>query len=174
MFPLRFQSRCGCVSGSLSLGRCKFVNAIRSGLSDQEAEDVVQETVISIAKKMPEFVYDPAKCSFKGWLMHVTRLRILDQLRRRQPPSRAQSATTIPGELPRWSGCRMPRRPIMRLGMKALRDWCCLITSSAATLVHGMQTRTVRRIFISILAVTLVLGLAPVYELFQACFGVSC
>ena len=59
--------------------------AIRSGLSDQEAEDVVQETVISIAKKMPEFVYDPAKCSFKGWLMYVTRLRIIDQLRRRQP-----------------------------------------------------------------------------------------
>lgn len=60
--------------------------AIRSGLSDCEAEDVVQETVLSVAKKMPEFAYDPEKCSFKGWLMHVTRLRILDQLRRRQPP----------------------------------------------------------------------------------------
>jgi RNA polymerase sigma factor (sigma-70 family) len=59
--------------------------AIRSGLSDQEAEDVVQETVLSVAKKMPEFVYDPGRCSFKGWLMHVTRLRIVDQLRRRQP-----------------------------------------------------------------------------------------
>src|SRR3974390_3946757 len=61
--------------------------AVRSGLSDQEAEDVVQETVISIAKKMPEFVYDPERCSFKGWLMHVTRLRIMDQLRRRSPYS---------------------------------------------------------------------------------------
>ena len=59
--------------------------AIKSGLSDQEAEDVVQETVLSVAKKMPEYVYDPVRCSFKGWLMHVTRLRILDQLRRRQP-----------------------------------------------------------------------------------------
>jgi len=59
--------------------------AIKSGLSDSEAEDVVQETVLSVAKKMPEYVYDPARCSFKGWLMHVTRLRILDQLRRRQP-----------------------------------------------------------------------------------------
>jgi RNA polymerase sigma-70 factor (ECF subfamily) len=59
--------------------------AIKSGLSDSEAEDVVQETVLSVAKKMPEFVYDPARCSFKGWLMHVTRLRIKDQLRRRQP-----------------------------------------------------------------------------------------
>src|SRR5262245_61026830 len=59
--------------------------AIKSGLSDSEAEDVVQETVLSIAKKMPEYVYDPARCSFKGWLMHVIRLRIADQLRRRQP-----------------------------------------------------------------------------------------
>lgn len=59
--------------------------ALKSGLSDQEAEDVVQETILSVAKKMPEFVYDPARCSFKGWLMHVTRLRIIDQLRRRQP-----------------------------------------------------------------------------------------
>jgi RNA polymerase sigma factor (sigma-70 family) len=59
--------------------------AIKSGLTDSEAEDVVQETVLSVAKKMPEFVYDSAKCSFKGWLMHVTRLRIMDQLRRRQP-----------------------------------------------------------------------------------------
>ena len=58
--------------------------AIKSGLSDQEAEDVVQETVLSVAKKMDTFKYDPAVCSFKGWLMHVTRLRIIDQLRKRQ------------------------------------------------------------------------------------------
>jgi RNA polymerase sigma factor (sigma-70 family) len=65
--------------------------AVRSGLSDQEAEDVVQETVTSVARKMPEFRYDPERCSFKGWLMHVTRLRIVDQLRRRQPAFSQQS-----------------------------------------------------------------------------------
>lgn len=59
--------------------------ALKSGLTDQEAEDVVQETILSVAKKMPDFVYDPARCSFKGWLMRVSRLRIIDQLRRRQP-----------------------------------------------------------------------------------------
>jgi RNA polymerase sigma factor (sigma-70 family) len=62
-----------------------YTVAIRSGLSDHEAEEVVQETVLSVARKMPEFVYDPSQCSFKGWLMHVIRLRIMDQLRRRQP-----------------------------------------------------------------------------------------
>jgi RNA polymerase sigma factor (sigma-70 family) len=59
--------------------------AIRAGLSDQEAEDVVQETVIGVARKMETFRYEPADCSFKGWLMHVTRCRIADQFRRRRP-----------------------------------------------------------------------------------------
>lgn len=58
--------------------------AIKAGLSDQEAEDVVQETVIGVARKMPDFRYDPGVCSFKGWLMHVTRCRIADRFRRRR------------------------------------------------------------------------------------------
>lgn len=61
--------------------------AVKSGLSDPEAQDVVQETVVSVAKKMHEFKYDPAVGSFKGWLLLITRRRITDQLRRqyRQP-----------------------------------------------------------------------------------------
>lgn len=59
--------------------------AVKAGLSDQEAEDVVQETILGIAKKMGDFRYDPAVCSFRGWLLHVTRLRIVDQLRKRLP-----------------------------------------------------------------------------------------
>jgi RNA polymerase sigma-70 factor (ECF subfamily) len=62
-----------------------YAAALKAGLSDQEAEDVVQETVIGVARKMPDFHYDPAKCSFKGWLMHVTRCRIADRFRRRRP-----------------------------------------------------------------------------------------
>jgi RNA polymerase sigma-70 factor (ECF subfamily) len=58
--------------------------AIKAGLNDQEAEDVVQETIIGVARKMPDFHYDPAVCSFKGWLMHVTRCRIADRFRRRR------------------------------------------------------------------------------------------
>lgn len=66
--------------------------AIKSGLTNMEAEDVVQETVLSVAKKMDTFKYDPAICSFKGWLMHVTRLRIIDQLRKRPPGTRQESS----------------------------------------------------------------------------------
>jgi len=58
--------------------------AVRLGCTDTEAEEVVQETVISVAKKMPEYRYDPAACSFKGWLMHVAHWRVIDQQRRRK------------------------------------------------------------------------------------------
>lgn len=58
--------------------------AIRCGCTDAEAEEVVQETVISLSRKMPEYRYDPAVCSFKGWLLHVTNWRVIDQLRKRR------------------------------------------------------------------------------------------
>lgn len=51
----------------------------------ERLRDLDQETVIGVARKMPEFNYDPSVCSFKGWLMHVTRCRIADRFRRRRP-----------------------------------------------------------------------------------------
>src|SRR5437667_9703979 len=39
---------------------------IKAGLSDAEAQDVVQETLLSVAKKMPGVKYDSAVGSFKG------------------------------------------------------------------------------------------------------------
>ena len=62
-----------------------FSVAMKAGLNNAEAEEVVQETMLSLAKKMDAFRYDPERCSFKGWLMHMTRLRILDQFRKRKP-----------------------------------------------------------------------------------------
>jgi RNA polymerase sigma-70 factor (ECF subfamily) len=59
--------------------------ALKGGLSESEAEDVVQETMISVAKHMPSFKYDPAIGSFKAWLLDLTRWRIIDQLRKRGP-----------------------------------------------------------------------------------------
>jgi RNA polymerase sigma factor (sigma-70 family) len=59
--------------------------AIKAGLTDQEAQEVVQETVITVARRIPEFRYDPSVCSFKTWLLNLTRWRIVDQLRKRKP-----------------------------------------------------------------------------------------
>lgn len=57
--------------------------ARRAGLSDTEAQDVVQETMVSVAKHMPTFKYDPAIGSFKAWLLTMTRWRIIAQFRKR-------------------------------------------------------------------------------------------
>jgi RNA polymerase sigma factor (sigma-70 family) len=59
--------------------------AVKGGLTPAEAEDVVQETMVSVAKHMPGFQYDPAIGSFKAWLLNMTRWRITDQLRKRGP-----------------------------------------------------------------------------------------
>src|SRR6266487_1574029 len=59
--------------------------ARKSGLTDAEAQEVVQETVITVAKKIDKLKYDPAIGSFKGWLLQITRWRIADQFRKREP-----------------------------------------------------------------------------------------
>jgi RNA polymerase sigma factor (sigma-70 family) len=59
--------------------------ARQSGLTDAEAQEVVQETVITVAKNIDKLKYDPAIGSFKGWLLQITRWRIADQFREREP-----------------------------------------------------------------------------------------
>ena len=59
--------------------------ARKSGLNEAEAQGVVQETVITVAKKIHKLRYDPAIGSFKGWLLNITRWRIADQFRERVP-----------------------------------------------------------------------------------------
>ncbi len=56
--------------------------ALRAGLGETEAQDVVQDTVVSVARQMPNFKYDPALGSFKTWLLLITRRRINDHLRK--------------------------------------------------------------------------------------------
>jgi RNA polymerase sigma factor (sigma-70 family) len=65
--------------------------AVKSGLTGTEAEDVVQETMISVAKHMPNFKYDRNIGSFKAWLLNLTRWRITDQFRRRDPVCHART-----------------------------------------------------------------------------------
>ena len=55
----------------------------KAGLTREEAEDVVQETTIGVARRLPEFVYDPKVCRFKTWLLNQTRWQIRKQLEKR-------------------------------------------------------------------------------------------
>ncbi len=64
--------------------------AIKAGLTEDEAQEVVQETMIGAAKHLPGYRYDPKVCSFKTWLLNLSHWRVQDQLRKRQVPSAPQ------------------------------------------------------------------------------------
>ena len=59
--------------------------ARKAGLTEAEAQEVLQETLLTVAKKIDSLKYDPAIGSFKGWLLNITRWRIADQFRKRKP-----------------------------------------------------------------------------------------
>lgn len=62
--------------------------ARKGGLTDAEAQDVVQETIITVAKNITK--YEREAGSFRGWLLHITRWRIADQFRKRAPATLQQ------------------------------------------------------------------------------------
>ena len=70
--------------------------ARKSGLNDTEAQEVVQETMIAVARQMPSFRYDPTLGSFKSWLLNLTRWRIVNRLRKRlASPDVAQNDAAV-------------------------------------------------------------------------------
>ena len=83
-------------------GRLIFSVCRRSGLDAQEAEEVTQETIVSVSQKMPEFRYDRSKGSFKGWLWRVTRNHVAGFLRKKYRGNavRGELPATATGEAP--------------------------------------------------------------------------
>jgi RNA polymerase sigma-70 factor (ECF subfamily) len=73
--------------------------ASKAGLTDAEAQDVVQETIIVVARKIPGFNYDPALGSFKSWLLLITRRRIEKQLKKRLPFKAEQTSPKHPSNV---------------------------------------------------------------------------
>ena len=75
--------------------------ALKAGLTRSEAEEVVQETLLAVAKRIGEFRSDPTLGSFKSWLMTITRRRIADQFEKRAREGRlAASLTPVAGVAP--------------------------------------------------------------------------
>jgi RNA polymerase sigma factor (sigma-70 family) len=68
--------------------------ALKAGLRKVEAQEVVQETLLSVAKKIAGFDYNPEIGSFKNWLLKITKRRIVDQLRKRRPATDTAEGTT--------------------------------------------------------------------------------
>src|SRR5215216_2597716 len=67
--------------------------ALKAGLRKVEAQEVVQETLLSVAKKIAGFDYNPEIGSFKNWLLKITKRRIVDQLRKRTPSTDTAAAS---------------------------------------------------------------------------------
>jgi RNA polymerase sigma-70 factor (ECF subfamily) len=82
--------------------------ALKSGLTDAEAEDVVQETIISVAKNIQKFKRDREKGTFKGWLRNLTRWRIADQLRKRAG-GRLQETEHATEDADAWDMAEIPQ-----------------------------------------------------------------
>jgi RNA polymerase sigma-70 factor (ECF subfamily) len=74
--------------------------ALKAGLNACAAEDLVQETVLSVAQRMPGFTYDPSIGSFKSWLMAIVRRRIADHFRAHyRNDSRTESRADLPEDI---------------------------------------------------------------------------
>src|SRR5262249_53973963 len=59
-----------------------FAYGRRRGLQDADASDLVQEVLRAVASASGRFVYNPARGSFRGWLLTITRNE-LNRVRRR-------------------------------------------------------------------------------------------
>jgi RNA polymerase sigma-70 factor (ECF subfamily) len=55
----------------------------RHGLQDSDAADLSQEVLRRVARSAARFEYDPARGSFRGWLLTVTRNEVRKQAARR-------------------------------------------------------------------------------------------
>jgi len=69
-----------------------FGFARRAGLSHADAEEVTQDVFKRVAETVHEFEADPARGSFRGWLLNLTRWRITDKFRARKPHERQAGA----------------------------------------------------------------------------------
>jgi RNA polymerase sigma factor (sigma-70 family) len=49
---------------------------------EHDAEDVTQETIIAVARKIKGFEYDPKKGKFRGWLASIVRNKAKDLIRK--------------------------------------------------------------------------------------------
>ena len=61
--------------------------AVKAGLSDEDARDVVQETVVAVAKGLRDGRFKAAEgSSFKAWLQLIVRRRVASHLRKGRLP----------------------------------------------------------------------------------------
>lgn len=106
-----------------------YSTATKAGLSDADAQDVVQETVLTVTRRIGDFRYDPQKGSFKGWLLRITSSRIYDHLRRRKPHETQAASTAPPGDADVLGQIPDPAGPLIEQVWEA--EWQQNLTDAA-------------------------------------------
>ena len=61
-----------------------FNFARRAGLNEADAEEVVMETVETVARKIEDFEYNRQRGRFKGWLLTIVRFKLGDRFRKKK------------------------------------------------------------------------------------------
>jgi RNA polymerase sigma-70 factor (ECF subfamily) len=95
-------------------------------LDPEAAEEISQEVFLAVWQHAASF--DPARGSFRNWVLQITRTRILNELRRRgrRPRTSSQSARAVddpwpdPGPGPDEEAWRAHRRAAVRAAVDAL------------------------------------------------------
>lgn len=91
--------------------------ALRSGLERVEAEEVAQDVFKRVAETIHEFESNPARGSFRGWLMNLTRWRITDKFRERARWQQHLAPASPPGEDDRTSTIERQPDPAASAGL---------------------------------------------------------
>ena len=60
-----------------------YGRVVNRGLSGQDAKEIAAEIVEGVARRLPDFDYDPRACRFKTWLFRVVGNRVAEHFRRR-------------------------------------------------------------------------------------------
>ena len=61
-----------------------FNFARRAGLNEADAEEVVMDTVETVARKIEDFEYNRQRGRFKGWLLTIVRFKLGDRFRKKK------------------------------------------------------------------------------------------
>jgi RNA polymerase sigma-70 factor (ECF subfamily) len=75
-----------------------FAFAGRLGVPEADAADLVQETLLLLLQKLPQFRYDGRK-SFRAWLWTLMRHKVLEARRRRRPQAADLQDVAVPDEI---------------------------------------------------------------------------
>lgn len=123
---------------SETYARMVYNLAFKSGLAREDAEEVVQITMVDVARRLREFEYDAQAGSFRGWLCMRARAGISERLRKNALNGRLFEARRGPEPEHRTGTAERWPDPAVDPEVLAERDWHAAVTELALDRVRKM------------------------------------